>query len=293
MENRIQSQQTRMFLLGAGLVLAHQVAGKAVRDGLFLSRFSPADLPKAVVLAALVAVMLGLGSARILAKQGPLRIGPMAFSVGSLLHLLEYMALRAEGELLRGAVVTFVYLHLVGFGAVLLSGFWSIAGEVFDPRAAKGEYGRIAGAGTAGGILGGLLAERGAALFGPESLLLLLAALHLAAAVVLRWVSANASPAAEPGAEAEPWQAAREAFRQAPFLLNLAALVVIGTVGATLLDYLFKSDAAAAYGKGAQLTRYFAIFYTASQVLTILVQNFLTPTALRRGGLGGTMQWHF
>jgi hypothetical protein len=36
------------------------------------------------------------------------------------------------------------------------------------------------------------------------------------------------------------------------------------------------------------LTRYFALFYTTGQVLTFLVQNFLTPVALRRLGLGRT-----
>ena len=42
---------------------------------------------------------------------------------------------RTDGAL--RAVVTMVYLHLVGFGAILLSGFWSVANEVFDPREAK------------------------------------------------------------------------------------------------------------------------------------------------------------
>src|SRR5262249_31216379 len=89
---------------------------------------------------------------------------------------------------------------------------------------------------------------------------------------------------------ADSWEAARAAFRQAPFLINLAALVVMGAVSATLLDYLFKSSAAAAYGKGPQLTRYFALFYTGSQLFAFLVQSSLTPRVLRRFGLGRTIQ---
>ena len=138
-------------------------------------------------------------------------------------------------------VISAVYLHLVGFGAILLSGFWSVVNEVFDPREAKQRFGRIAGAGTFGGILGGLLAERGAALFGVESLLVLLAVLHIAAAMMLWRV-----PAGELASNDQPdggpvWQSAREAFRQAPFLVNLAVLVLLGTMSAALLDYLFKS----------------------------------------------------
>jgi hypothetical protein len=88
------------------------------------------------------------------------------------------------------------------------------------------------------------------------------------------------------------WSTARQAFRKSPFLVNLAILVLLGTVSAALLDYLFKSGAAAEYAKGPQLTRYFAVFYTSTQVLTFLAQTFLTPIALRRLGLARTMQWH-
>src|SRR4051812_39145364 len=293
MEAQTEFEHTRrMFLLGAALMLAHLVAGKAVRDGLFLSQFSPADLPKMMAAAALLSVLLGVGFARLLARRGPLRIVPAAFAAGGLLHLVEFATLRGAAGL-RGAVVTVVYLHLVGFGAILLSGFWSVANEVFDPRAAKRHFGRITGAGTAGGIAGGLLAERIAALAGVDVLLVLLALLHVATAVALRSVPLKGIHPAAPAQPEKMWEAARAAFRQSPFLLNLAVLVLLGTVSAALLDYLFKSGAAAAYGKGPQLTRYFALFYTGSQVLTFAVQNFLTPVALRRLGLGRTMQWHF
>lgn len=286
------NQMRRMFLLGAALILAHQIAGKAARDGLFLSRFSPGDLPRIVVCAALFSVVMGLGFSRVLSRYGPLRVVPTAFALGSVLHLVEFVLLRIGGESVRGPVIAVVYVHLVGFGAILLSGFWSVANEVFDPRQAKSEFGRIAGAGTAGGIFGGALAERGAALFGGDSLLVLLAVLHLATWIVMAGVARKNTPAMEQPDPGDTWEAAREAFRQAPFLLNLAVLVLIGTVSATLLDYLFKSGAAAAYGKGPQLTRYFALFYTGSQVLTFLVQSLLTPVALRHLGLGRTLQWH-
>ena len=45
--NEIRTMR-RMFFLVSGLIMAHQVAGKAARDGLFLSCFSPVDLPKVV-----------------------------------------------------------------------------------------------------------------------------------------------------------------------------------------------------------------------------------------------------
>src|SRR5262245_44753161 len=85
---------------------------------------------------------------RLLSRNGPLRLVPAAFAIGGFLHVVEFALLRSGGEGLRGIVITLVYLHLVGFGAILLSGFWSVANEVFDPREAKREFGRITGAGT-------------------------------------------------------------------------------------------------------------------------------------------------
>jgi ATP:ADP antiporter, AAA family len=280
-----------IFLVACSLMVAHLVAGKAVRDGLFLSRFAPSDLPKIVAASAVVAVLLGLGFARLLSRTGPLRLVPLAFGVGSAFHLVEYWLLRGD-ENLKSLVITIVYLHLVAFGAILLSGFWSIVNEHFNPREAKLLFGRIAGAGTIGGIAGGLLAERGAALFGVEALLLLLAALHLITAALLWLVPRDRLESPVKHVPEPVWRAARDAFRQAPFLVNLAVLVLLGTMSGMLLDYLFKSSASAAFGKGPALTRYFAIFYTVNQILTFAVQTLLTPVVLRRLGLGRTVIWH-
>src|SRR5262249_4131741 len=141
--------------------------------------------------AAVFAALLGLAFSRLLARFGPMRLVPMAFGFGAVLHVLEYIILQRAGNIGGRILITIVYLHLVGFGAILLSGFWSVASEVVDPQRAKLRVGRIASAGSVGGICGGLLAERGAALFGPVSLLLLLALLHFAASIVLRHTTAN------------------------------------------------------------------------------------------------------
>jgi hypothetical protein len=279
----------KTFLLGAALIMAHQVAGKAVRDGLFLSQFSPTSLPSIMGAAALFSVLLGLLFARRMSRLGPERIVPAAFAIGGVLHWVEFGLLRSPGIVARGITVTLIYLHLVGLGAILLSGFWSIASEAFDPRAAKRFFGKITGAGTAGGILGGLAAERVASMRGVDHLLLLLGLLHVATWLLLRRLPATKTTAVESG---PMWATARETFRKSPFLGNLAVLVLLGTVSAALIDYWFKSGAAALYGRGPQLIRYFAIFYTTTQILTFLTQTFVTPWALRRQGLGRTTQWH-
>ncbi|HEY3441688.1 MAG TPA: hypothetical protein VGK29_13075 [Paludibaculum sp.] len=273
---------TRQAMLCAGIAMAHQVASKATRDALFLGAFASSDLPRIVIAGAAASLALGWVFSRLLSAFGPRRVVPAGFVLSALVQALAWK-LQPEFPKL---VAAGMYLHLVAFGAVLLSGFWSMSSELFDARTAKLRFGRIAGAGTAGGIMGGIMAERVAAWLPQEYSLLMLAMLHLAAAVglvMLRRAPGGVRPA-EP--EAVP---AREVFRQAPYLRYLAGLVLLGTASAAVLDYLFKVGATETFGRGANLLRFFAIFYTCAQILTFLAQTFLTRPALEKLGLSRTV----
>src|SRR6185369_8744737 len=96
----------KTFFLGAGLIMAHQVAGKAVRDGLFLSQFTPAALPAIMGAAAVFSILLGLLFARRMSRLGPARVVPVAFAIGGLLHWVEFGLLRSPGIVARGITVT-------------------------------------------------------------------------------------------------------------------------------------------------------------------------------------------
>ena len=63
-----------------------------------------------------------------------------------------------------GAVLVVGGLLGTLFGAVLVSGFWSIINERFDARTARKYIGRIGVGATVGGIVGGLIVERASAL---------------------------------------------------------------------------------------------------------------------------------
>ena len=45
-------------------------------------------------------------------------------------------------------------------GALVISGFWSVVNERFDPHSAKGMVSRIGTGATVGGVVGGLVAWR-------------------------------------------------------------------------------------------------------------------------------------
>ena len=269
--------------MGAALMLAHQVAGKAVRDSFFLSNYPASDLPKAVMASAAISIVFVLLFARLINRFGPLRIVPMGFFLSAILHFTEYFYVQdlpAEWALV-------IYFHIVVLNAILLSGFWSAMAEMFDPRAAKMTFGRIAGFGTLGGIAGGLLAERIAALSSATSVLLLLAVFHLGCSAVLM-AARRASAQALPAPKSHLISPAK-LLKRAPYLGLIALVVLAGASSAVILDYLFKAGASDTFGKGAQLLRFFAVFYISTQILTFLAQTFLARPALQKLGIGKTM----
>ena len=73
---------------------------------------------------------------------------------------------------------------------------------------------------------------------------------------------------------------------RSPHLRNLAALVLLATLGAGLLDYVFKARAVAEIGRGESLLRFFALYYGAQNVLTFLAQVTLSRRFLEKLGLG-------
>lgn len=262
---------------GTGAMIAHQVAAKAVRDGFFLQYYEAADLPKMVVLAALLSLGLAFAFSRLTERFGPARLVPVTFALSAGLHVLEYALL---GDFPR-AVAALIYLHVVGLGAILLSGFWLLLSEVFDLREAKKRFGRIAGFGTAGGIAGGVLAERMVAFSWSAELLLALATLHVVCGALAFQLHAPARRLSR----SAPVSTVRGAFAQTPLLWQLAALVFLGTCTAALLDYLFKLGAIQTMGKGPVLVRYFAYYYTGCQVFTFILQTFLAKAAVERLGI--------
>ena len=275
--------------IAAAVMIAQQVGGKATRDALFLSNFEVTSLPVMVMVSAAVSFALIFLITGAMSRLGPSRIVPWGFAGSGALHLLEW----AMVSLAPKAAAVTVYLHTVVFGLVLISGFWTLLTERFDPRTAKKELGRIAGGATLGGLLGGILAERVGAYFTLSTMLPVLGLLHIAAAVfILRFVTATGIPGMVSQTVPQEVKDPRyglSVLKEVPYLRHLAALVVVGAVGAALVNYVFKAEAAAAFENGERLVRFFAVFYTVISLATFLVQTTLSSWFLEKAGLTKTI----
>jgi hypothetical protein len=280
-------------MLCAGAVGAQFIGGKATRDALFLAHLDVTALPTMVMATAAVSILLVVVSSRCLRTLAPGVVISGAFAINAVLLLAEWTLTTLAPALAAQAV----YLQISGLGPMLGSGFWLIASERFDPRTAKQRFGQIAGVGTLGGLAGALLAERIAAMSSVTVMLPLLAGLNLLCAWQVHRLGSElrlgAEPRPTPGAgaleatshlvAASPRSGLR-VLAEAPYLRSVAALVLLGTLGAVLVDYVFKVRAVDAVGRGDDLLRFFALYYAAVSLLTFVVQTSGAP-ALQRLGL--------
>jgi AAA family ATP:ADP antiporter len=266
------------------VIIAFQLAGKSTRDALLLSTFGVAALPPMVIAAALLSMVLTIALARVMARMRPARLVPRLFLLSAVLLIAEWM-LAAES---RPAAAILVYLHLTGLGALLVSGFWAIVNERFDPSTARRTIGEITAGGSLGGLLGGLLPERVGAVLPLTAMLPILAGLQLIAAGLVLGVEHGAPPESatpEPVQGTEPPLSAARILRNSSYLMGLALLVAFTSTAEGVLDYVFKARATVTATSGEQLLRFFAVFYTTTALLGIFIQVSLLRRLLARLGI--------
>ncbi len=265
------------------VMIAFQIAGKATRDALFLSSFGVDALPGMVIAAAVLSALISVVLARVMARSRPSRLVPRLFGLSAVLLLAEWgLAVQA-----RRPAAAILYLHFTALGALLVSGFWAIVTERFDPHTARRTIGHITAGGSLGGLLGGILPERVGATLSLTAMLPILAGLHLLSALLVLGVERGAThspPGQEPYLSHEPQPDAARILRASPYLLGLALLVTLTSAAEGVLDYVFKAQVSGAATSGEDLLRLFAVFYTVTALLGISIQ----VTTLRRvlGRLG-------
>ena len=268
--------------VAAFLLIANQVAARAVRDALFLSAFEVRSLPLMMGAAAVSALAGAEILSLALARRSPARVVPAAAALSAALVGVWWLV----GFVSPRAAAMLVYLHVSAFGGALVSGFWSLVNERFDPHTARRVVGPIGTGATAGGMAGGGVAWASSQLVPLQATPLLLVGLGLLAAFMLRRSSSGEQQvhAAVPGA-----RLAGSVLMRNPHLRNVALVVFLGAVTEALLDFQFKAQASELYGSGAPLLGAFAAFHTAIGLLSLVLQAALSRAALRQIGIAGTL----
>ena len=273
-------------MLAAGALIAQQVVGKATRDALFLSSFHVSSLPVVMIVAAVASSLAVLAFSSALTRRGPARVLPRVLGGVTVLLLAEWGLSLVEPR----AAALAVYLHMAAFGATVVSGFWSLVNERFDPYLARRVMGRIGFGASLGGVAGGLLAWSAAGLLPVPSMLALMAVFNVVCLLAL----SRLGPADAPAGERETTHdtgafSGIRLLREVRYLRDLALFVALGSVTEAVLDYILNMRAASTFAAGQPLLSFFALFHTTVGLLALIAQTTLSRPSLLGLGLAGTV----
>jgi ATP/ADP translocase len=274
----------------AAALVGQQVAGKAIRDALFLSTFPVTALPWVMIAAALMSIGAAFVFSRAMSIRSPFRVMAAGLSMSAALYVAEWWLSTAYPR----TIAAVVYVHLAVFGPALASGMWSLINERFDPHAAKSLIGRIGLGASAGGVAAGALTSLGAGRVPVHEMLLWLALASVAALASLPFLRSVHGNNDRASADDKGFDAgsAIVALRGASYLRNLAALVALASFTEVVVDYVFKAEASRHVIGGQALVGFFGAFYMALSVLGLVTQAVLPKRLFDRLGLSGSVALH-
>jgi len=267
--------------LAMTMMIGNLIAGKTARDAFFLSNFDVTDLPKMMIATALLSALAVVAFSRLLTRYGPARLIPPVYLVSGLGFIAEWIAM----GWMPLTITVVLYLHATVLTSLLISGYWSIINERYDPYSAKKIVSRLVIFNAVGTIFGGAAANGVAELIDSRAIIAMLALLHMAVALALYQVIRG-----------QPIQRRQQAksvnllsvFKQNTLIRRMALLVLALASVVALLDYLLKSALQTTL-PNEDLVTFFSYFYMGIGIGSFMLQTLVGHKALRWLGLGGTM----
>ncbi len=183
------------------------------------------------------------------------------------------------------------FIWLSVFNLFVVSVFWTLMVDLFDPGQAKRLFGFLSAAATLGATLGSTIAATLAKALSTAGMMTVAAALLLVAVgCVARIVRlARDMPSRTADLERETiggglWAGLTRVARS-PYLVNIGLYILFYTVTSTFLYFQQAEIAKSAFADRGARTAFFASVDLAVNVLTLFVQVFLTSGILQRFGV--------
>ncbi len=207
------------------------------------------------------------------------------FAVNLGIFLLLGSVLEGSAQLWL-ARVFFVWTSV--FNLFVLSIFWSFLAVLFTQEQARRLFGFIAVGVTVGGIVGSgltsILADRLNPLFLlPVSMVLLEVAARMAGGLCSEGMSHRESTSGEGGLGGGLGEGITTVFGS-PYLLGIAAFMLLYTITATFLYFLQAEVVSEAFADRGARTAFFARLDLMVNTLTLLIQIFATGRLMKKWG---------
>lgn len=296
----VRAEEVRALVLGFVyyfLVLSSYYIIRPIRDDMGVAG-GVENLPwmfTGTLVAMLVANAL---FAALVAKFSRRRFIPIAYRFFSANLLLFFALLETLPATHQIWVGRSFYIWTSVFNLFVVSVFWAFMADIFSTDQGKRLFGFISVGGTLGGICGAALTATLVQKIGAVNLLLISAALlELSAQCVRLFPSAfegsrdalrREAATAEAPIGGGIWSGIVHDLRS-PYLLGICAYMLLYAITSTLLYFQQAAVVSTAFTDRAARTAFFAQIDLLVNVLTILVQMFLTGRLLKWLGVGVTL----
>lgn len=271
---------------------------KTIRDAEYLKKLGPQKLPYGYATAILVAIIVAFHSKLQIKIQRHFLISISLFFF-ILTCLFFWLLLPSGAEEGREWLLVAYWMWANMFVVVLVTQFWILVNDVFNPREAKRLIGFFGSGGILGGIFGGLITIVLAKLkVSSNNLLLVAAGFLLVCPFVVNYIFfLQRKGKILTGEETQRYTSTRkepqrvgfkdcfDTVRKDYYLKLLAAVVIVTGIVSIFIDWQSKCIVYDVNPFGGNLKVFFGVFYTGLLVFAFLLQLFMTSKIIQRYGI--------
>ncbi|MEM7739011.1 MAG: Npt1/Npt2 family nucleotide transporter, partial [Deinococcota bacterium] len=286
-----EGQRVVLMVIFSAATGANYIVSSTVASALFLSQLSEALTPYLYILPPIPTIILLLVYSRLAAQNrlDHLVIGSsMLFVVACLLFRVLLETPLAASFVLLAAI--FIVMNIMS--VLLIMQFWTIAGQIFDPREAKRLFGLIAVGDTFAGAIAGLTLGPLAARAGVNNLMYLVALTLIVASLCARALGRTGGLSSQdplPGRN----QRARTSFRQdllairrTPLLVGIAGLTVLLAMLISTSSYQFFLALQTSFvGQEERIVSFLGAYALYTGIGAFVMQSYVTNLVMKRLGL--------
>jgi len=254
------------------------ITGSAARDAYFLNMVDRDYLPL-MFLAVAIVLTLTIDIYNRLSKNRDLI---HTTTVSCLVFALSLVFIQNN---LKGWVIYFLYVWIEVIILIIITQFWILAADVFNPRQAKRLFSLLGAGGALGSIIIGSSINYFVSLFGSENLLFVtigfLGVVILMANLIRPYRNINELKIQS--TKKDEKQQSDKLF--SPYLKSLAVIIGLAAIASVIIDYQFKMTAVAVFPNQDDLVSFFGKYYAITGIVRIIIDLYITSRVLSRFGI--------
>jgi len=284
-----EGQRVALMVLFSAATGANYVVGNTVASALFLSQLPESATPFLYILPPLptVIVLILYSQLATRLRLDHLVIGSSGVFVAVLLLFRVLLGLPIGSSF---AVLASIFIVMNLMSVLLVMQFWTVAGQIFDPREAKRLFGLIAVGDTMAGALAGLTLGPLAASVGVNNLIFLIALTLIVSALCVRALNSDGSLAIQDQQQRKKVQPSFKqdviSIRRIPLLIGIAGLTVLLAMLISTSSYQFFLALQTSFrGQEERIVAFLGRYALYTGIGAFVMQSYVTNIVMRRLGL--------